>query len=208
MGRVQVPLHRLKQWEFDFTGLAKASAIALGLTKTVEEVVPGRLWSLGRLKTSTGPRPAFLARGLAWENSAAIFVGNTALKPGRRPVLFVAGALPPDTIWPDTPPEVVSLSEVLSLDTNRLVLDADAWAEIMSPVKGLAQGPKGRGRPRMSSAEEARCRTLQADWLRFKDAKAGTKKQFCKDQNITVKDLNRVLNTLRQRKRRSEDTED
>jgi hypothetical protein len=62
LGRVAVPLDRLKQWGVDLDGLANAVAQGLRSIGEVDELVPARLWSLGTITAAgkgprTSPRP-------------------------------------------------------------------------------------------------------------------------------------------------------
>lgn len=65
-GRVRVPFDRLRQWEVDFGGIANAIAQALELAGEVEEIVPARVWFLGKATIAAKSREVFLARGLTW----------------------------------------------------------------------------------------------------------------------------------------------
>ena len=72
-GRVAVPLERLRQWVVDFERLAGAAATGLDLAGAVDEVMPRRLWSLGRITLGGRTRDVFLARGTTWTDAPGVF---------------------------------------------------------------------------------------------------------------------------------------
>ncbi len=65
-GRVRVPLERLRQWRVSLPHLAALTAHALKTTGQLTEIVPGRLWFLGRLVSAGRSHEVFLGCGL-WQ---------------------------------------------------------------------------------------------------------------------------------------------
>ena len=90
-GRVRVPLWRLRQWEVDFGCIASAVARALELAGDVEEIVPGRIWFLGKTTLAAMSRELFLARGLTWEDAPEVLGASTRLNAAKSALVFVAG---------------------------------------------------------------------------------------------------------------------
>jgi len=111
-GRVRVPLDRLVQWEVDFGGIANATARALELAGDIEEVVPGRVWFLGKATVAGLSRELFLARGLTWQDAAEVLGKSTHLNAAKSALVLVAGEVPPEDIWNGDAPPVVALKTV------------------------------------------------------------------------------------------------
>lgn len=122
-GRVLVPNDRLRQWEIDFTGLAGAVARSMDLAGKTEEVVPGRIWSLGKTTLAAQSRELFLARGLTWEDAREIHGKSTRLHAARSALVFVAGEVPPNAIWNGDAPPVVAVKTVAGINATGLTVD-------------------------------------------------------------------------------------
>jgi hypothetical protein len=67
---------------------------------------------------------------------------------------------------------------------------------------GSCKRRKGRGRKSLSEAEVQKRQSLIDAWKRFSDSKTGQKKDFCKDRNIKVKQLDDALAWDRGRRNR------
>jgi hypothetical protein len=137
-GRVPVPLERLRQWALDFPGLAVATARALGVAGDVEELVPSRVWLLGRTALAGISRPVFLARGLGWKDGAEVLGRAAQRGAGAGPLVLVPGSPPPAAVWQGVCPAVLPLGLLLSLSHGVVTLDR-------SPLEQLR--PKGRPAP-------------------------------------------------------------
>ncbi len=138
-GRVDVPLERLNQWVIDFLGLASAISRGLNLTGTMDEVVPGRLWTLGTAPLGGRSREVFLARGLSWIDGADI-VGKCGRLTSGQSVVFVPASEPPQSIWKGDPPVIVPLRIAARAEQGCLVLDQDHLEGFFSrPMIGLAE---------------------------------------------------------------------
>ena len=64
-GRIEVTRNRLLQWSVDYTPLLAALAKALAVQGTLDEIVPNRIWSLGRASLAGKSKTVWAARGLA-----------------------------------------------------------------------------------------------------------------------------------------------
>lgn len=138
-GRVRVPHERLMQWMVDFAGLASAVVRAISLPGETEEIVPGRIWYLGKATMGGKSPDLFLARGLKWADAPRVVGGCERLKVTRAAIVFVPGDVPPGDIWTGEPPFVVSFRMVARLDGHQLVLDRDHLESITaSQLVGLA----------------------------------------------------------------------
>lgn len=137
-GRVMVPPERLFQWVIDTRDIATAVSRALSLTGAMEEIVPGRLWSLGIAQLGGRSREVFLARGLSWADGAGI-VGKCGRLNSGQPAVFVASSEPPQNIWKGDPPIIVSLGIVARLVQDCLVFDLDLLEGYFArPMIGLS----------------------------------------------------------------------
>lgn len=130
-GRVHVPLHRLKQWEIDFNSLASSIASTLTLTGSTEEIVPGRIWFLGKATLGESPRELFLTRGLTWIDAQQVLKDSSRLNSAYA-VVFVPGVAPPDELWQNDKPVVVELGAVTSLKEQGLSVDITHLETILS----------------------------------------------------------------------------
>jgi hypothetical protein len=71
-------------------------------------------------------------------------------------------------------------------------------AAILRAVTG-----KNRGRHALNPKEEEKRNDLISQWERFRDGKHGQQKDFCQDNHVSLKDLNRALAWARTRRNRS-----
>jgi len=131
-GHVKVPLYRLRQWEIDFGGLARAIALTLDLAGDSEEVVPGRIWFLGRATIAARSRELFLARGLTWEDARDVIGKSTRLNAARSAIVFAAGDVPPEEIWNGDAPPVLAFKTVASFEQAGLSVDRPHMESVLS----------------------------------------------------------------------------
>jgi hypothetical protein len=136
----------------DFPGLADAAARALDLAGELEEVVPGRIWYLGKATMAGRSREVFLAQGLTWANAPRVLGGCGRLNAARAAVVFVPGAEPQTEIWKGDPPSVVSMKTVAGLGSDgQLELDRNHLESILSegrrkaPIKAQKSFPTPAG---------------------------------------------------------------
>jgi hypothetical protein len=150
-GRVAVSLERLKQWAVNFGGLAKAIASGLDLAGQVEEIVPGRLWSLGKTTIGGRSRHVFLARGATWIDAPGVFGACERLNASKGALLLVPGDMPPQDAWTGDSPAVVSLKLVARLEDQRLAFDRDHLEGLLTgdrrkaPIKAQKSFPTPPG---------------------------------------------------------------
>lgn len=132
--RAEVPPSALKQWTIDHARLAAALAKTLALTGKCTELVPGRLWRLGRTKWNGASRDVLFARGLHWDDGGTV---RAILVRGRKPIVFAAIERPSTEFWRTVPPvlvlsHVAALGdtdiEIESLEVAAAIHDADASA--------------------------------------------------------------------------------
>lgn len=124
-GRSEVKREQLLQWAVSFEAMAKAVASGLDLSGQVEDVIPGRLWSLGKTTIGGRSRDVFLARGSTWIDAPGVFGACERLNASRGALVLVPGEMPPQDAWTGDPPDVVPLKLVARLEDARLTFDRD-----------------------------------------------------------------------------------
>jgi len=124
IGRVAVPLSRLRRYTVDLPGLAQVLADALDTRSEPRELVAGRLWRLGSREAKQRRVDLFLARGMTWRDAGELFGACGAIAECSCPLLLVPHDLPAE---PQVPPgaRAQSLARLLSLADGQLELDTD-----------------------------------------------------------------------------------
>jgi len=129
-GRIEVPRERLLQWTVDYAPLLTALAKALFAYGPIAEVVPGRVWNLGRASLAGKSKPIWAARGLAWPDAGQI---AASLPKGRSPILFFFGQAGDDDLL-DVPREsIIEMRTVVRINGG-LMIDREAVERQVSDV--------------------------------------------------------------------------
>jgi hypothetical protein len=133
--RVEISPDLLRQWTINLERVLEAVAQALSLTGSCTQLIPGRLWRLGRTKWRGLSRDVIFARGLGGSDGrfVASHIAHTI-----RPIVFVADRLPDPTIWPGRRPPVIALSQVAAATDDGLAIDVDAVYAAMLPTEDAA----------------------------------------------------------------------
>ena len=140
IGRVRVPLERLRRWAVDVSSLAGMLARELGAHGAAEEILPGRLWCLGRPAIGARRVDVFLARGLTWADAEARFLDVGRVAECSTALILVPFQVPASSpLGPDA--KVVLLRRLLTVNDRALSLD----------MTGL-QAAIGKGRARRVQA--------------------------------------------------------
>ncbi len=135
-------------WEVDPDGLASLVAEAMNLNGKPKQVVPNRLWRLGRIPWRDTTRQVVFARRLveADASSIAVHVGI-----GGRDIVVVPRHVPDTRAWPGIVPAVIVLSDVMLWDDDQPVLDVMAMVEavetadsLATTTEAIALGPTGK----------------------------------------------------------------
>jgi hypothetical protein len=108
--RVEVSPQMLQRWDVDLGLVAESLAAGMGVTGKVKELVPGRLWRLGRYHLTGTGHELVLARGLTWTDGETV---RSRVARCQRPIVFVPLCVPAREVW-RTPPPVVRLADVVS----------------------------------------------------------------------------------------------
>jgi hypothetical protein len=122
IGRVEVPLERLRQWVVDPEALAATLAKLLDTSAEPEEIVRGRMWRLGSLRSGRSRVDVFLAVGAGRLDAERTFRDPTAIKECLKPVVLVPWHVPTRPLF-GTDAKVMSVARLLSLDDGGLQLD-------------------------------------------------------------------------------------
>lgn len=129
-GRVEVPRERLLQWAVDYAPFLTALAKALSAQGPVAEVVPRRVWNIGRASLAGKSKALWAARGLAWPDAVQI---AASLPKGRSPIVFFLGQAGDDDLL-DVPREsIIEMRTIMSMDDD-LVVDLQAVERQVSDV--------------------------------------------------------------------------
>jgi len=145
-GRIEVPRERLLQWSVDYSPLVRALASALSGRGEPTEVIPGRIWNLGRAALAGKSKVLWAARGLAWPDAAQV---AAALPQGRSPVVFFLGQPPDDGLLAVPRESIIELRTVLYLDED---LSVDVGA-IESQLTGTTEEPTRKQAKRQSQRD-------------------------------------------------------
>jgi hypothetical protein len=131
--RVEIEANELRRWVVDFRVLTQSLASALSLRGRCTQIVPGRLWRLGRTDWQGTSRDVLLARGLRLADA-----GDVAARVGQatRPIVLVATQIPDPGIWNGRIPPVVTLSHVSQLSDGQIELEIPG---IFAAIHDVAQ---------------------------------------------------------------------
>lgn len=121
LGRIRVPLERLRRWALTPSGLAEWLAAQLQTGMAAEECVADRLWWIGRPNLGHKSLDVFLARGAAWADASAVFGKAPRLAECARPLVLVPRDAPKTGPFAATV-EMLSLARLLSIAEGQLHL--------------------------------------------------------------------------------------
>ncbi len=125
----EVPPEQIRQWTLDVERLAVSVATELGLGGRCKELVPDRLWRLGRTPWQGQRRDVLLARGLTWPDAKSL---TGPIAHATRSLVLVATQVPEPEFWSGRARPVVALSEFATLRDSQLELDHEAlWTAII-----------------------------------------------------------------------------
>lgn len=123
--RAEVDPRLLHQWTGNFDHIVTQLAEALGLSGRPKELVPRRLWRLGRTTWLGRSRDVLFARCLNSDDSAPT---RAEIVRGRRPIVFVPMNVPPNRFWNGRQPPVLSLMDFTALKDNQIEIEVLAVA--------------------------------------------------------------------------------
>jgi hypothetical protein len=204
-GRIEIPRERLLQWTVGFGPVLAEVMAALGAPGKPKEVIPGRVWDLGRTALIGQSRPLWAVRGMSWPDAA--IVGKSVPK-GRSPVVFVLGQRPEEGIL-DVPHDcIIELRTVVTLQSHTLSVSADSIKSQLSvnPAESIAKKVKKRSSRKtlIASIKKALRKHLMAarDKAFSSSKRSGipellprpTQEQLAKQLKVDVSSISRAIN--------------
>ena len=145
-GSIEVSSDELRRWAFRFEPIVELVAYSLHARGSIQELVPGKLWSVGRAAIAGQSRPIYLGRCFVGRQAAQIL---TKIPSGKSPLLFAISDLPPDGLPGFEPDRLFELRSLVYLEENELrfdfqaIIDQVAGADIL-PTKKLAKSSSKR----------------------------------------------------------------
>jgi len=142
-GRIEVPRERLLQWTVNYLPLFSSLLSALSASPSINEVLPGRVWNLGRVALAGKSKTIWAVRGLAWPDAAQV---ADVLPKGRSPVVFSLGQPSNDGLLQIPCKSIIELQTVVSLRDDDIFVDAEGIEhQLAGEVVGVAKKkPKKR----------------------------------------------------------------
>lgn len=146
----------LRRWRFCFDRLQQVLRDGLALSGSVQEIVPRRIWQLGRRNFRGSSYTCLLARGLGRRDAMDLLA---TIKLPLRAVIIVPARLPCQAVVGRLAGPVISLSDVLRWQDNAFHCDATAIDEQL-PAEPLASPPPSP-RPRKRAGRAAAIEQLR-----------------------------------------------
>jgi len=156
IGRFEVDLARLRQWQVNMPGLARSIAEGLSATGGVEESAGGRLYLLGRVVLQGMSREVFLAGGLSGPEARGV-LSERDRREWKSAVVLVAGSVPRNGPWKKAGVKVFALRDVASFGPTGLIVS----------VSGLESLLAAKGSQRKSAKRKAKLLTEKAAVISF-----------------------------------------
>lgn len=123
--KIAVDLSRLREWRSVTMNLAQFLAQQLDTKNRPIETVVGRFWQLGPVRYAGQRADVFLAVAAAAQDFPAIWTSvATAVNQCSAPVLLMPGDIPV-SLTVDPGVRALSLTRILGLEGDRLILDVD-----------------------------------------------------------------------------------
>lgn len=124
-GLIEVDIDDMRQWLVDRQTLVRMLAAALEAAGHIEQVVPNRVWSLGRRHLGGRFRDFFFVAGAARPDGPAVMANADRIGSVAAPVILVPSKPPRHEQWKNPALPLFCLSQVAGLGEGRLVLDVD-----------------------------------------------------------------------------------
>jgi hypothetical protein len=124
-GLIAVDFGDMRQWLVDRQVLVRALAAALEAAGPLEQIVPNRVWALGRRHLGGRFRDFVFVAGAARPDGPAVIASADRIGNSASPVILVPGKRPRHEQWKNPALPLFCMSEVALLGDDRLVLDLD-----------------------------------------------------------------------------------
>ena len=136
--RERVPEYRLNRYGLNLEGIARFLHRSLSCRGEPQEMVPGRVWSLGRLSLAGKFRSLALAHGLTWRDRQELITRCSLFVQPTQVVTLVTGRVPyPGTM--DPAPPWVTLSSLLVVEETSIEIDRDLLEEAARQLSGTPE---------------------------------------------------------------------
>lgn len=144
-GLIEIDIDDIRQWQVDRQTLVRMLAAALEAAGQIEQIVPSRVWSLGRRHLGGRFRDFFFVAGAARPDGPAVMahadrIGNVAA-----PVLLVPSKPPRHEQWTNAALPLFCLSQVAELGEGQLVLDLDYIEDALPRDRAASPAKAVRG---------------------------------------------------------------
>ena len=144
-GLIEIDIDDMRQWLVDRQTLVRMLAAALEAVGHIEQIVPNRVWSLGRRHLGGRFRDFFFVAGAARPDGPAVMahadrIGNVAA-----PVILVPSKPPRHEQWKNSALPLFCLSQVAELGEGRLVLDLDYIEDALPRDRAASPSKTVRG---------------------------------------------------------------
>ncbi len=165
-GRVEIQKEQLLQWSVCFDPVLECLRAGLGVQGDPVEVVPSRLWNVGRTALAGRSRIVWVGRGLSWPDAASF---AEDMPSGASPVLFYLGQPPGDGLVSLPPDSVVDIAHVISLSEGNLILDRSSVGDLVSTRPSPQKKKLSRKRASRTAAMEALKKAIQDHLISARD---------------------------------------
>ena len=123
IGILEFRPEQLLTWRLNFEGITAAVGGALGLDGEIEVVVPGRLWSLGRLRRSGRAHTFFFGWGYDLHRNEELVLATDGRMRSLNGVLLVPHSIPQALSSGTSPGPIIPLTAIVSFSNDGLQLD-------------------------------------------------------------------------------------
>jgi hypothetical protein len=144
-GLIEVDIDDMRQWLVDRQTLVRMLAAALEAAGHIEQVVPNRVWSLGRRHLGGRFRDFFFVAGAARPDGPAVMANADRIGSVAAPVILVPSKPPRHEQWKNPALSLFCLSQVAELGEGRLDLDLDYIEDTLPRDRAASPAKTVRG---------------------------------------------------------------
>jgi hypothetical protein len=126
--RVEISPAWRRQFTVDLETLASQLATAFSAKGRLIELLPQRVWQLGRTAKSEASRDLLFARGMHWSDAQSL---RGPIMARKKPIVLAPSFIPAPEYWARKTPPVVALSQVATLRDGVLDIDRGDMAKFI-----------------------------------------------------------------------------
>ena len=164
-GSIEVNKNELLRWTFHFEPVIETVAHSLRTQGSIQELVPGKLWSVGRAAIAGQSRPIYVGRCFIGHPAAQVI---SKLPSGKSPLLFAMSDLPPEGLNGFDPDRLFALRSLVYLEENKLRFDSQAVLDQVAVAPKVSPSRKSPKRDTRASAIDKIKRELHQHILSMK----------------------------------------